>query len=38
MDGHDPKCANLRALPHTKRKLYNTVYKKITFSLFDLFK
>ena len=23
---------------HTKRKLYNTVYKKITFSLFDLFK
>jgi len=23
---------------HTKRKLYNTVYKKTTFSLFDLFK
>lgn len=23
---------------HPKRKLYNTVYKKTTFSLFDLFK
>ena len=23
---------------HTKRKLYNTIYKKTTFSLFDLFK
>lgn len=23
---------------HPKRKLYNTIYKKTTFSLFDLFK
>lgn len=40
MDGHDPKCATFRALPwlHPKRKLYNTIYKKTTFSLFDLFK
>jgi len=37
MDGHDPKCATFRALP-IPRKLYNTVYKKTTFSLFDLFK